>query len=83
MELTGHNIYQTQQYLRHSNPRTTEIYLENDTAEQDEAIAQQLYQRYHGAEQPTSSREQLQGIIATMNPQQLEQLAAIAQAMQK
>ncbi len=81
MELTGNNIYQTQQYLRHNSPKTTEIYLENDTAEQDERIAQQLYQYYHGG--TADSREGLQGMIATMNPQQLEQLAAIAQAMQR
>ena len=50
MQLTGHNIYQTQQYLRHNSPKTTEIYLENDTAEQDAEIACKLYAMYHSAE---------------------------------
>ncbi len=27
MELTGNNIYDTQMYMRHSSPKTTEIYL--------------------------------------------------------
>lgn len=45
-ELTG-NIYITQQYMRHSNPATTEIYLHNDTTRQEAQIAQQLYNLYH------------------------------------
>ena len=81
MQLTGHNIYQTQQYLRHSSPKTTEIYLENDTAEQDESIAKQLYSLYHGGTGTTDSRDKLQSIIAVMTPQQIEQLATIAAAM--
>lgn len=81
MQLTGHNIYQTQQYLRHSSPKTTEIYLENDTAEQDEAIAQQLYNLYHGTNATESSRDKLQSVIAIMTPEQIERLATIAAAM--
>lgn len=81
MQITGHNIYQTQQYLRHSSPKTTEIYLENDTAEQDESIAKQLYSLYHGGTGTTDSRDKLQSIIAVMTPQQIEQLATIAAAM--
>ena len=50
MELTG-NIYTTQQYMRHSNPATTEIYLHNDTERQEAAIAQQLYDFYHNRQQ--------------------------------
>lgn len=48
MELTG-NIYTTQQYMRHSNPATTEIYLHNNTAAAEANIAQQLYNLYHSA----------------------------------
>ena len=46
MELTG-NIYQTQQYMRHSNPATTEIYLHVNQEEEEQKIAQQLYDSYH------------------------------------
>lgn len=46
-ELTG-NLYLTQQYMRHSNPSTTEIYLHNDTGRQEAELAQQLYNFYHG-----------------------------------
>lgn len=48
MLVTGRNIYDTQHYLRHSSPKTTEIYLENDTTEADERIAERLYAYYHG-----------------------------------
>ncbi|MCM1357902.1 MAG: site-specific integrase [Prevotella sp.] len=80
-ELTG-NIYLTQQYMRHSNPATTEIYLHVDTERQEAEIATQLYNMYHGiADTQTDSMNQLQKAIQSMNPKQLEQLTAIAIAM--
>ncbi|MDE6425834.1 MAG: site-specific integrase [Ruminococcus sp.] len=80
-ELTG-NIYLTQQYMRHSNPATTEIYLHVDTERQEAEIATQLYNLYHGiADTQTDSMNQLQKAIQSMNPKQLEQLTAIAIAM--
>lgn len=45
-ELTG-NIYLTQKYMRHASPKTTEIYLHNDTTRQEADIAEQLYKLYH------------------------------------
>lgn len=78
-ELTG-NLYLTQQYMRHSNPATTEIYLHNDTDRQQADIAKRLYDYYHG--ETTGTREKLGAILDTMTPAQIEQLTAIAQAMQ-
>lgn len=46
-ELTG-NIYLTQQYMRHANPATTEIYLHNDTERAESETAERLYNLYHG-----------------------------------
>lgn len=46
-EITS-DIYQTQKYMRHASPATTEIYLHNDTSKQEAKIAQQLYKLYHG-----------------------------------
>lgn len=77
-ELTG-DIYATQKYMRHSNPATTEIYLHNDTEQQEASIAQQLYNLYHGMTTDTGDR--LQAIINRLNPAQLEQLTNIAAAM--
>ena len=45
-ELTN-NLFVTQHYMRHSNPKTTEIYLHNDTEKHETQIAQQLYDFYH------------------------------------
>lgn len=44
--LTG-DLFQTQKYMRHSNPATTEIYLHNDTEQQEAGIARELYNLYH------------------------------------
>ena len=82
MELTG-DLYQTQQYMRHSNPATTEIYLHVDTEQQDAEIAQRLYNHYHGIESQSDSRQELQEAAARLDPAQLEQLAAIARAMSR
>lgn len=78
-EITG-DLYTTQKYMRHSNPATTEIYLHNETEQQEAGIAQQLYNRFHGIES-TDKRQQLEQIIARMNPAQLAQLTNIAAAM--
>lgn len=78
-ELTG-DIYTTQKYMRHSNPATTEIYLHNDTENQETGIAQQLYDLYHG-NTSTDSRATLEQIINRMNAGQIAQLAGIAAAM--
>ena len=81
MQITGDNIYQTQQYMRHSSPKTTEIYLDNETTETDNRIAQQLYNHYHGKDTSSSAADTLQTAMQKMNPAQLEQLASIAAAM--
>lgn len=78
-ELTG-DLYTTQQYMRHSNPATTEIYLHNDTEKQEAGIAQQLYNLYHG-QQGSGAKDKLEQLINRLNPQQLEQLAGIAAAL--
>lgn len=80
MELTG-DIYQTQKYMRHSNPATTEIYLHNDTEKQEAGIAQELYSLFHGEYTDDASRIRLNSLIKRMNPQQIDQLADIAKAL--
>ena len=87
MEITG-NIYQTQQYMRHSNPSTTEIYLHTETEKQDAELAQQLYNFYHGnatTSEPTENNSQidLERIAAAMTTAQLAQLLSLAGAATK
>ena len=79
MELTG-NIYQTQKYMRHSSPATTEIYLHNETDKQDADIAQRLYNHFHGKD-TAGTASQLETIISAMTPAQLSQLLSIAGAL--
>jgi integrase/recombinase XerC len=80
MEITG-DLYLTQRYMRHSNPATTEIYLHVDTERNESDIAQRLYNLYHGIDDQCDSSKKLQVAMQRMNPQQLEQLAEIANAM--
>lgn len=47
MTVTERNIYQTQQYMRHADPKTTEIYLHQDTDAQNAKIAQMVYDATH------------------------------------
>lgn len=78
-EITG-DLYQTQKYMRHTSPATTEIYLHNDTEKQETETAQQLYNYYHGITEG-DSRQRLEMILQRMTPGQLEQLTGIAAAM--
>ena len=79
-ELTG-NLYLTQQYMRHANPATTEIYLHNDTQKQETDIAQRLYNHYHNTPAANDAKQRLESILATMTPEQVAQLTGIAAAM--
>ena len=78
MEVTGDNLYKTQQYLRHKNPRTTEVYLHQNVEKSDADIADRLYDYYHGGSQQTES---LTDILKTLTPEQLAVLTAAAKAM--
>lgn len=75
--ITG-DIYATQKYMRHSNPATTEIYLHNDTEQQDAKTAEALSRFYHGSE---SDRAELDRAISGLNDQQLKQLAELVKAI--
>ena len=77
MEITGRNIYQTQMYMRHSSPKTTEIYLENDTTAQDADIARKLWQKLHGDQTAPADGS---SVAALLTPEQLQQLLSLAAA---
>jgi integrase/recombinase XerD len=80
MALTDNNIYKAQQYMRHSNPATTEIYLENDTTTQDANIAAELYDYYHGG-RSAGGADTLADTLQRLTPDKLEKLKQIAEAM--
>ena len=77
MELTGDNLFITQQYMRHERPETTEIYLHRETEQQEADIAQKLYNKYHETEQD-DPRRQIEDILAGMTAEQLRTLTGIA-----
>ena len=79
-EITG-NLYLTQQYMRHANPATTEIYLHNNTEKQETDSAQRLYNYYHNAPAATDAQAKLNDILAALSPEKVEQLTNIAAAM--
>lgn len=80
MEITGNNVYSTQQYMRHVSPATTEIYLDNDKAAQDAELASRLYNHYHGREEEEKA-ELLRSMISRMTPEQLNTLYGVAAAI--
>lgn len=45
MAING-NVYEIQQYMRHKNPSTTEIYLHGETEQRQLDLAEQLYKLY-------------------------------------
>ena len=83
MELTNDNLYLTQQYMRHSSPVTTEIYLHRNTERQESEIAQQLYNRYHGGEDQRGELQQLAAILQTLTADQRQHITSIAAALAK
>ena len=78
------DIYTTQKYMRHSDPKTTEIYIHDGEREQARAaqLAQEVYNLYHTKE-PEGERERLQNAINRMTPAQLHILTNIAAEMNK
>ena len=43
------NIYTTQQFMRHADPRTTEIYLDNEKEAQEDTLAADLFRATHSS----------------------------------
>lgn len=80
MEATGDNIYLAQQYLRHSDPKTTERYTHRKQDAAQATIAKQVYDLYHGTTE-SDPRQQLEQTIDRLTPAQMEQLKTIAAAM--
>lgn len=76
------DLFTAQKYMRHKDPKTTEIYIHEGEREESKAaaLAQDVYNLYHGAES-TDTRSKLERLLDRMAPAQLEQLAGIAAAM--
>ena len=86
MAVTDNNIYAAQKYMRHTDPKTTEIYLHESDADRAEAekMAQEVYNYYHageGSKEETDSRTMLERIADRLTAGKLEKLLQIAEAM--
>lgn len=83
LSVTNNNIYESQKYLRHENPATTEIYL-HETEEQENQqadIAEQIYKLFHGQEfSESEDKARLMKLIKFMNQDQIKSLMKIAAA---
>lgn len=78
------NLYATQNYMRHTSPTTTEIYLHVETEKQDAEIADQLYSLYHrgldGSASAQSNQEKsMESIFNGLSEEQREMLIRYAQ----
>ena len=76
------DLFTAQKYMRHKDPKTTEIYIHESEKEESKAaaLAQDVYNLYHGTES-ADTRSKLEQILDRLNPAQLEQIAGIAAAM--
>lgn len=74
--VTG-DLYQTQQYMRHSNPATTEIYIHTETEEAEKGIAESIYNYYHAANDQSRETSTAEQITTLFTPEQLKQLLMI------
>ena len=81
MSLTQ-DLLTAQKYMRHKDPKTTEIYIHEGEREEAKAaaLAQDVYNLYHGTG-CTDTRSKLETLLNRLNPAQLEQLTGIAAAM--
>lgn len=78
-QMTG-NLYTTQRYMRHTDPKTTETYIHQNETEQEADLAARLYDFYHG-EDKTDERARLAGLLDRLTPAKIGQLADLAAAM--
>lgn len=80
LKVSGNNIYTAQKYMRHANANTTGIYLHetDDTDRENRETAQSIYNLFHGG---STGQDNLESIIARLNPKQRTQLESIAAAM--
>lgn len=78
-QITG-DIYATQQYMRHADPKTTEIYIHENKDQKGADIAQQLSDFYKDGK-TADKKERLLQMVNTLSISQLEKLADIAETI--
>ena len=75
-----HNLYLTQQHLRHANPETSEIYMHAEEREERDT-EQRVYNYYFSQETASSPQQEAIGIIQTLPADKLEKALAVLRAL--
>ena len=76
------DIYEAQRFLRHSDPKTTEIYTHVNDLEKDKNLAFKIYQAYHDTAGEAAQRQEIISMITTLDPAQLQRVGAFILDMQ-
>lgn len=80
MQVTGKNVFKAQKYMRHLDPKTTEIYIHDfEEKEEQKEIADKVYNLYHNRK--SDRNDDLMSKLDRMTPEQINQLNAVASAM--
>lgn len=77
------DIYDAQRFLRHSDPKTTEIYTHVDDLERDKDLALKIYNAYHDSTGEAAQRQEIVSMIAALDPAQLQQVGAFIRGLQQ
>ncbi len=81
MEVTGDNIFQVQTYMRHTDPKTTELYTHRKMEGVQAEVARKIYDFYHKDTDSVSPRQKLEQLLDRLTPSQIERLIGIAEEM--
>lgn len=76
-----HNLYLTQQHLRHANPETSEIYMHCEEREQRDT-EERVYNYYFNPSSACDPQAEAIGIIQTLSADKLEKLLPMLRALQ-
>lgn len=76
-----HNLYLTQQHLRHANPETSEIYMHCEEREERDT-EQRVYNYYFNPEAADDPQHEAISIIQGLSPDKLEKALSILRAIQ-
>lgn len=77
----GADLYQVQQHARHSDPKTTEIYLHQVDREKDRSEEQIYNQIFHPVKEEESSTEALKKAVETLSEEETRKVLAYIESL--
>lgn len=82
MAVKNGDLFDAQIFLRHTDPKTTEIYTHVDDLEKDKGLAFKIYNAYHDDTGAAAQRQELLSMITTLDPAQLQQALTFIRGLQ-